>query len=416
MESQRALNIKYDDIFHYLEVDPFSFGDDCKFLLCEDGNPFKTKIYENEKSCLIPDPGLDANFKAIFINKEKRFENFINAVYFLPNNMQISNLEFIFGDFNVIGQSYNLSCLRADIACKGKLKINLKNNDETEDTKDTLINTEIQINWVENLDDRLFEYGSLLRNSYSNKLREKEKNEEEEENKEKENYDKKRVYLDTLVIAFVLGNRTKDSNEIALVRKKNGYYSSELSKFKIVEINLYKEWYLISSKGKSSLFGDKLSKDGKDWIKLISLRGWAKRHKKSCAKYYFPVLLKGHKYSSNKYINDTIIELIQGNRIILTYYNEIENYSDEMKMIGEKIGYEKGIKEGEEKNKESQLICAYYLFCLTNNIDTHSLEYKYNNNEVYSIINKKVNIKQLKGNNVDDFVNALKTYKIIENV
>ena len=108
MESQRALNIKYDDIFHYLEVDPFSFGDDCKFLLCEDGNPFKTKIYENEKNYLIPDPGLDVNFKAIFINNEKRFENFIKTVYFLPNNMLILNLDLLKEKFNVIGQSYNL--------------------------------------------------------------------------------------------------------------------------------------------------------------------------------------------------------------------------------------------------------------------------------------------------------------------
>ena len=89
------------------------------------------------------------------------------TVYFLPNNMQISNLEFFIGDFNVIGQSYSIIYLRGDINWKGKLKINLKINDEPEDTKDALINIKIQINWIENLDDRLFEYGSLLRSSYS---------------------------------------------------------------------------------------------------------------------------------------------------------------------------------------------------------------------------------------------------------
>ena len=90
---------------------------------------------------------------------------------------------------------------------------------------------------------------------------------------------------------------------------------------------------MINSDVKSSLLWDKLSKDGKYLIKLISLRGWAKRHKESCDKYYFPVLLKGHKYYSNQFLNDTIIELIKGNKIILTYYKEIKNYSDEMKKL-----------------------------------------------------------------------------------
>ena len=39
--------------------------------------------------------------------------------------------------------------------------------------------------------------------------------------------------------AFVLGNRTKNSNEVELVRKENGNYSSELTKFKIIEINIF---------------------------------------------------------------------------------------------------------------------------------------------------------------------------------
>ena len=54
MEFQKVINIKYDDIFHYLEVDPFSFGDDCKFLFVKMKNPFLIDIYENEKNYLIP--------------------------------------------------------------------------------------------------------------------------------------------------------------------------------------------------------------------------------------------------------------------------------------------------------------------------------------------------------------------------
>lgn len=62
-------------------------------------------------------------------------------------------------------------------------------------TKETLLDVEIQINWLEDMDDKLFEYGSLLRNDYSNKINEErmhkkkdekdnQKNEEDEEDEE----------------------------------------------------------------------------------------------------------------------------------------------------------------------------------------------------------------------------------------
>ena len=43
------------------------------------------------------------------------------------------------------------------------------------------------------------------------------------------------------MIAFVLGNRTKNSNEVELVRKENCNYSTKLAKFKIIEINIFKK-------------------------------------------------------------------------------------------------------------------------------------------------------------------------------
>ena len=82
--------------------------------------------------------------------------------------------------------------MHADIACKGTLKQKNKKN-----TKETLLDVEIQINWLEDMDDKLFEYGSLLRNDYSNKINEErmhkkkdekdnqiEENEEDEEDEE----------------------------------------------------------------------------------------------------------------------------------------------------------------------------------------------------------------------------------------
>jgi len=417
-----------EDIFHYLEMRSFLNEDEIEFVLIDDKST--TIIYKPEDICYIPDPCLDANFKAIFVNKPERFENFLNSVYFKPKNMEVSNLVFLVGDFNTIGQKYNINCLRADIACKGKIKIKTQDGKEE---KETLLDIEIQINWIENLDDRLFEYASLLRNSYSNQLREEQHNKKES---------KKRIYLDTLVIAFIVENESNPSNEINLTKKEVGFSPVDLNNFKIVEINLFKEWYSIRLSGTSGFYNNKkISKDAKDWIKLICLRAWAKKDKKSFAKYAFPKLPKGQKYSNNKYIEETIIELIMGNRIIMTYYYEIENYSAELEKQGEergeargeergiKIGEERGIKIGEERGeergiaigremekkkvKDTQLESAFYLFCFKKNIDKYHFDYKYKMEDILLFFVEKVDL-ELKDDNMADFINALEKKEVIE--
>lgn len=113
-------NKKFQDILHYLQIR--DLGDNgCSFLLGEGNNPFLMKEYKSE-GCLISDPALDINFKALFIDKPERFANFLNCVFFLPRNKEISELEFLVGDFHVIGDKYDLNRLSADIACKGKSK------------------------------------------------------------------------------------------------------------------------------------------------------------------------------------------------------------------------------------------------------------------------------------------------------
>ena len=434
---------KYKDIFHYLTFNKMS-EKDFNFYLFDEKTNQKQKY--DTPSCLIPDPAIDSTFKSIFGNKSKRFENFLNSVYFKPKNMEISNISYLVGEFNEIGKLFNINCLRADIACKGNVKI--------KDTKkELLLDIEIQINWIEELDDKLFEYGSLLRNGYSNKINEerKEKNKEDkkdeggtdEEIKEnKKNYeneiimekkeetvkkiDNKRVYLDTLCIAFVVGNNTKPSNEIKLVRN-DGSSSIELDKFKIVEINVFKEWYLIQLSSKNSIL-ENLSKDGKDWIKLLSLRAWAKKGENPSPKYLFPVLSKEHKYSTNEYIEDTIKELIIGNRMILTLYSEIEKFGNDMRSLGKEegkvIGKKEGLIEGKKigmaegrkkEEKISQILCAYYYFISQKNIDEFYFDYKYTLDEVNTILYEKVNsIKLLNEENMTNFLVALEKKKIIQ--
>ena len=178
--------------------------------------------------------------------------------------------------------------------------------------------------------------------------------------------------------------------------------------------------------GTSSFYNNnKISKDAKDWIKLICLRSWAKKKKPSFSKYVFPKLLEGHRYSTNKYIEETINELIDGNRIILTNYYEVENYIKEIEKKGEekgiKIGIEKGIKIGiekgkniqKEKVKESQLQCAFYIFYFTKNIDKFYFDYNYKMEDVLLFLVQKVDAVKPREDEMNMFIDALTKRKLI---
>ena len=387
-------NKKFQDILHYLQIR--DLGDNgCSFLLGEGNNPFLMKVYKSE-GCLISDPALDINFKALFIDKPERFANFLNCVFFLPRNKEISELEFLVGDFHVIGDKYNLNRLSADIACKGKIKEinNDNNNNKIINVKETLLDVEVQINWIEDIDNILFEYGSVLRYHYTNKIREAQK-EENLKKGEKDPKNKKRIYLDTLVIAFIIGNKKTKSNEINLIKSDHNV-PIELSMFNIVEINVFNEYYYIKNWKESPLLG-RLSKDGQDWIKLLSLRSWAKI-KEGTYKYIFPKLSQGHKYSSNNYINDTILELIHGNKWLNEVDLKFENYGNEIRKID---------------NARFKIVKAYLYFYFQQNINIFTFERKYTIEEIEDILEEESEPKMFNEEIIKNFIQALKEKGVI---
>ena len=387
-------NKKFQDILHYLQIR--DLGDNgCSFLLGEGNNPFLMKVYKSE-GCLISDPALDINFKALFIDKPERFANFLNCVFFLPRNKEISELEFLVGDFHVIGDKYDLNLLSADIACKGKIKEinNDNNNNKIINVKETLLDVEVQINWIEDIDNILFEYGSVLRYHYTNKIREAQK-EENLKKGEKDPKNKKRIYLDTLVIAFIIGNKKTKSNEINLIKSDHNV-PIELSMFNIVEINVFNEYYYIKNWKESPLLG-RLSKDGQDWIKLLSLRSWAKI-KEGTYKYIFPKLSQGHKYSSNNYINDTILELIHGNKWLNEVDLKFENYGNEIRKID---------------NARFKIVKAYLYFYFQQNINIFTFERKYTIEEIEDILEEESEPKMFNEEIIKNFIQALKEKGVI---
>ena len=383
-------NGKFKDILHYLEIR--DLGDKgCSFLLCERNNFFKMKEYKAE-DCLISDPAWDINFKALFIDKPERFANFLNCVFFHPRNKEISQLEFLVGDFHVIGIKYDLNRLSADIACKGKIKEINKDN-QIIDGKETLLDIEVQINLIGNLDNRLFEYGSVLRYKYANKIREEQK--EENSKKGGKKLKNERIYLDTLVIAFIIGNKKAKSNEIKLIKESDGN-PVKLNMFNIVEINVFNEYELIKISRTSPLLGQ-LSKDGQDWIKLLSLRSWTKIGKKTY-KYIFPKLPEGHKYSSNNYINEAILELIHGNKYLDEIDLNFENYANELL---------------EKEKARFKIVKAYYYFYINHNIDNYIFESEYCIDDIEDILNNEIESEMLKDEIMKNFILALEKKGIV---
>jgi hypothetical protein len=330
-------NEKKKDIFHYFYGGYFFNKEEqlYHFILHTQPNKNQVSHYITNSYVLVADPGYDATFKVLFLNNSECLQNFLNCIYFEDNNMKLTNLEYLVGEYNEIGAAYNLNNLRSDITCKAKVNME----------KDLLIDIEIQINWIYNLENRLFEYGSLLRNMDTKTLYSK--------LKEKKNSDTKikikKIYNDTIVIAFILDakNHVKNSSKIELVNTENNdnLTKTTLNGFKILEINVNKELNEMQRNNKVKLFNHVLSKDGADWLKLIGLRFWAEKDESSFGKYIFPKLNKDDRYSKNKFLNSAIMNLIGESQINMTFYSNIEDAMYMQYNEGKKEGIEKGEKK-----------------------------------------------------------------------
>ena len=346
------------------------------------------KLFFDEYISLF-DQSFDSTFKELFLNSPKILQDFLNNVYLENNDMKISNLEFLVGDYYDIGKQHNFNSLSSDIACRADIE-----------TKETiLIDVEIQIGWREIMDDRLFEYGSLLRNRYSNQEREKQK-EKDIENKKIE-----RLYKDTIVIAFILDKDLKKGNLSCLInlnkQKNNEKTLIPMKNFQIVEIHLFYEVEKIITGNFKTLFGSTLSEDGQDWLKLIGLRCWAKKSKEKI-KYLLPKLSGNQKYSKNKNINDAIITLINGTRKMYQLYDEIDvMYMECLKMVKE-----------EYKIKDIKKIYSLFIEKM-DPLKILKLDYKVREEEIIEILEEFKKEKPITSLQVSNFINYLKKYNYI---
>ena len=130
----------YDDLFHYLTGD-------CKedrngkhlFYLynLENGH---YAFYESDGYILLDDPAIDSSFKYLFLNDPIRLKNFLNDIYFKPNNMEIIELEYMIGEISEIGKRYILEINICELLdeMKRKKDVKLFNKNITRDGADWL--------------------------------------------------------------------------------------------------------------------------------------------------------------------------------------------------------------------------------------------------------------------------------------
>ena len=398
IENEEQEKIKEKDIsgniFHYLtgETD-YNENSQQYYITLINGE----KLFFDEYISLF-DPSFDSTFKELFLNNPERLQDFLNNVYLKDNDMKINNLEFLIGDFYDIGKKHNFNSLSSDIACKANIE-----------TKETiLIDVEIQIGWREIIDDRLFEYGSLLRNRYSNQEREKKKEKVEKNKKEKDKTKTEkieRLYKDTIVIAFILDKDLKKENLSYLInlnkQKNNEKKLIPMKNFQIVEIHLFYEVEKIKAGNFKTLFGNTLSEDGQDWLKLIGLRYWAKKSEERM-KYLLPKLGENQKYSKNKNINDAIFTLINGTRKINQLYDEIDvMYMECLKMV-----------EEEQKIKDIKNVFSFFIQKM-DPLKVMKLDYKVREDEIIEILEEYKKEKPITPLQVSNFINYLKKYYYI---
>ena len=315
MNTQQEDMTLYNDLFHYLTGNCYEDKNGHQIFYLYNSDNAHYAYYTSDGYFLIDDPAVDSSFKHLFLNNPIRLTTFLNEIYFEQNNMKIIELNYMVGEFYDIGKRYNLDTLKSDIACKAKI-IGEKN---------ILINIEIQINWLSNLDDRLFEYGACIRNANSNV---ETKKEQERLNKSGKKQKAKRIFNDVIVIGLLITNTVSDNthtNQIDLWRKKNNNNNRTLVPgFNILEINVCEIVDEIKRKKDVKLFDNYITKNGADWLKLIGLRFWAKKKDGSLGQYIFPKRKKNEIYSQNTFINEVILELIEGSDFDINCFSQLE--------------------------------------------------------------------------------------------
>ena len=303
----------------------------------EDDNYYCNGKILSGEMLTLSDPTYDLTFKYLFssqnveeISGEDRLTSLLNSLIYQNKiqSIQELNTEYIKYNYDVNKNLEPLRALRSDLAFKITLK------DKKDCNLIELINIEMQLGFPGNFLERLINYGLLLK----------------ERNKDKNNHNYK-----TLVLGFI---NYKGKIEL----KSNSYFLSEFNsednKFikkvddfvDIVLINLFEISKKLENNEKIYILGEEVGNIGKNWLKLLSLRHWAKKLKNNT--FLIPNI------NSNKEINSAIKYLkgVQDNDL-MKYYQAENDYYNEIKEAAKSLAKEeteKAKKEAEKVREEME--------------------------------------------------------------
>ena len=276
----------------------------------------------------LPDPTHDLPFKYLFVQQSTEEISGIDRSASLLNTLifhnEIESIQLL-TDFYKNKNLEILNLLRTDFAFK--IKLNNKNDFYLVN----LINIEMQLGYPDNFLQRLVEYGISL----------KERNTGNNE----ENYK-------TLLLRFI-NNNNEDIN-----LKSNSYFLSEFDSqnnefiqkvddfVDIVIINLFEISKKLENNEKIYILGKEIGNIGKNWLKLLSLRHWAKKLGNNT--FEIPNIC------TDKEINSAIeyLKSVKNNELRLYYQMENDWYNKLKKATKEEINNMK--KEAENKIEQEK--------------------------------------------------------------
>lgn len=248
----------------------------------------------------IIDPTYDSTFKILFGSNgaEDRLISLLNSLLFPGiNEKKIEKLRYLPNEFHKLNEKSNKNTVITDIACE--VEIN--------DKKYAII-LEMQIGDNCSLTKRLFDYGTSLRNNNS--------------------------FKNCFSLGISISSRV-NSNFIKL-KKTTTRSSMTLEYINTVLINLNNELTNMENNENININNKVIDIEGKEFIKLLGLRTWAK---KEGEKFVFPNL----NLSDNGAINECINILSSINDIQLTQIIMEERYKLELIEHSEKRGEKKGL-------------------------------------------------------------------------
>ena len=309
----------------------------------------------------IVDPTYDSTFKILFgsTGSEKRLKEMLNAILYpgiYPK--KIKRLKFLPNEIHKLNEKNNKNSLITDIACEIEV-----------DGKEYVIALEMQLGDKGSFNKRLFNYGTSLRNN---------------------NSFKNCIALGISISSRVQSNYTK-------LQKKTYTHELDLNYLRTIQVNLDNELGRMEE-GKNIQINNKdIQDDGKEFIKLLSLRKWATKNDRN--KYALP----NWDISENPIINECIKILSEISDSELSRMILDEQYLEDIQAENFNAGMNKGY-----------ITCAFCNFLEDRN-NKRALDLLTNNDirideeeEVREILKDKEN------SDVEDFIHYLNNYNFFK--